>query len=65
MSGMNGFDKLNADQRKEISSKGGKAAWAKGTAHRFTSEQARAAAMVAVANRRTKKVPVSGVETGV
>jgi predicted phage gp36 major capsid-like protein len=38
-----GFAALSEDERKQISSMGGRAAQAVGTAHRFTSEEARAA----------------------
>jgi hypothetical protein len=38
-----GFASMNKDKQKEIASKGGKAAHRKGTAHRFTSEEARVA----------------------
>lgn len=38
-----GFASMNKDKQKEIASMGGKAAHAKGTAHEFTSEEAREA----------------------
>lgn len=38
-----GFAAMSPEQQREIASKGGKAAHAKGTAHEFTSEEARAA----------------------
>jgi general stress protein YciG len=38
-----GFASMDAAQQREIASKGGKAAHAKGTAHEFTSEEAAAA----------------------
>jgi len=38
-----GFAAMSPEQRKEIASQGGKAAHAKGTAHQFTPEEARAA----------------------
>lgn len=38
-----GFANMTPEQRREIASKGGKAAHAKGTAHRWTTEQAREA----------------------
>lgn len=38
-----GFAAMSADQVSAIASKGGKAAHAKGTAHEWTSEEARAA----------------------
>ncbi len=36
-----GFASMNQEKQREIASKGGKAAHAKGTAHEFTSEEAR------------------------
>jgi general stress protein YciG len=38
-----GFASMDEDKQKEIASKGGKAAHEKGTAHEFTSEEAREA----------------------
>jgi len=38
-----GFASMDADKQRDIASKGGKAAHQKGTAHEFTSEEARAA----------------------
>jgi general stress protein YciG len=38
-----GFASMNPEKQKEIASKGGKAAHAKGTAHKWTSEEAQAA----------------------
>lgn len=38
-----GFASLNSEERKNISSKGGHAAHQKGTAHKFTSEEAKLA----------------------
>ena len=38
-----GFRKIDAERQKAIASLGGKAAHAQGTAHKFTSEEARAA----------------------
>jgi general stress protein YciG len=38
-----GFASMSPDKQREIASKGGKAAHQKGTAHQFTSEEARAA----------------------
>jgi uncharacterized protein len=39
-----GFAGMDAEKQREIASRGGKAAHAKGTAHEFTSEEARQAA---------------------
>jgi len=38
-----GFASMDPDKQRKIASKGGKAAHAKGTAHEFTSEEARRA----------------------
>lgn len=38
-----GFAAMDEDRQREIASKGGKAAHAKGTAHTFSSEEAREA----------------------
>jgi general stress protein YciG len=38
-----GFATMNVDRQKEIARKGGRAAHAKGTAHEFTTDEARAA----------------------
>ena len=38
-----GFASMNPQKQREIASKGGRAAHAKGTAHKWTSEEARAA----------------------
>ena len=38
-----GFASMDEDKQRQIASKGGKAAHAKGTAHEFTSEEAREA----------------------
>lgn len=46
-SGKRGFASMNEDKQREIASKGGKAAHEKGTAHEFTSEEAREAGKVA------------------
>jgi general stress protein YciG len=39
-----GFAAMDADKKREVARKGGRAAQAKGTAHRFSSEEARHAA---------------------
>jgi general stress protein YciG len=38
-----GFARMDAEKQREIASKGGRAAHEKGTAHKFTSEEAREA----------------------
>jgi general stress protein YciG len=54
-----GFALMNPEKRKAISSKGGKAAHAAGTAHEFTSEEARVAGrkggLASHAKRRLKE----------
>lgn len=42
-SGQQGFASMGEDERRRIASKGGKAAHEAGTAHEFTSEEAREA----------------------
>lgn len=41
--GSQGFASMDAERRREIASKGGKAAHAKGTAHQWTPEEAASA----------------------
>ena len=41
--GNRGFASMNEEKQRQIASKGGKAAHQKGTAHEFTSEEARRA----------------------
>lgn len=43
MKKLQGFASLSPERRSEIASQGGKAAHKKGTAHRFTSQEAQAA----------------------
>lgn len=43
MPGARGFASMDASKQREIASKGGRAAHMKGTAHQFTSEEARIA----------------------
>ncbi len=43
MPGRRGFASMSREKQRAIASKGGKAAHAKGTAHRFTTEEAREA----------------------
>ncbi len=40
---MSGFDRMPTDKQRQIASQGGKAAHEKGTAHEWTSEEARTA----------------------
>ena len=50
-----GFASMNRQKQREIASKGGKEAQRKGTAHQWSSEEARAAARKGVLARREKK----------
>lgn len=49
-----GFASMSPEKQKEIASKGGKAAHAQGTAHEFTSEEAREAGRKGGQNRGHK-----------
>jgi len=50
-----GFASMSAEKKREIASKGGKAAHALGTAHKFSSEEARAAGRVGGKLSKRKK----------
>ncbi len=54
-----GFATLSPERRKEISSRGGKGAHAAGTAHRFTTEEAKAAG---AKGGRSKKARADAIE---
>lgn len=43
MKGRQGFASLDKKRQLELASKGGKAAWKKGTAHKWTKEEAKLA----------------------
>ena len=47
-----GFASMDPDRQREIASEGGKAAHQKGTAHEFTSEEARRAGSMSHGNRQ-------------
>ena len=51
-----GFASMSAEKKREIASKGGKAAHALGTAHKWTSEEAQAAGRKggSISRRRSK-----------
>ncbi len=49
-----GFASMNPDKQRLIASKGGKAAHQKGTAHQWTSEEARAAGQIGGRARQRK-----------
>lgn len=53
--GTRGFAGISPERRREIARKGGRMAHIKGTAHQWTAESARAAAMVAVRNKQARK----------
>lgn len=53
--GTRGFALMNEDERRRIASKGGKIAHERGTAHEFTSEEARAAGREGGRARRKKR----------
>ncbi len=48
-----GFASMDPDRQREIASEGGKAAHEKGTAHEFTSEEARRAGSMSHGNRQS------------
>ena len=50
-----GFASMDPAKQKQIASKGGKAAHSKGTAHKWTSEEARAAGRKGGRARQKKK----------
>ncbi len=64
-----GFASMSPEKQREIASKGGKAAHQKGTAHQFTSEEARAAgrkggqASGQARSRKGTTQPTSGTST--
>lgn len=49
-----GFAVIGPEQRREIAAQGGKTAHAMGKAHKWTSEEARAAALKGAETRRRK-----------
>lgn len=53
------FAEMNPDQRRAMAQKGGRAAWDKGVAHRFTREEASRAGRIgglrSVAAKRARK----------
>jgi general stress protein YciG len=56
MSGKQGFASMDPQRQREIASEGGRAAHLKGTAHEFTSEEARAAGRKGATARWQKRV---------
>jgi general stress protein YciG len=57
-----GFASMDPERQREIASEGGKAAHEKGTAHEFTSEEARRAGSMSHGNRQSSQT-VSQVES--
>lgn len=68
MAGKKGFQHLTPEQRKEISRKGGRAAHITGTAHEFTSAEAKAAGSkggkATHAKKRMVKAAAKGITDG-
>lgn len=59
-----GFASMNRDKQREIASKGGRAAHEKGTAHEWTSDEARAAGRKGgMASHRSRGRKTAVVET--
>jgi hypothetical protein len=54
-----GFASMDPARQREIASQGGKAAHAKGTAHEFTSEEARRAGSMSHGNRQSASAGAS------
>ena len=59
MGNKRGFSSMDKQKQKEIASKGGKAAHQKGTAHEFTSEEARIAGRKGGAASRARRAGIS------
>jgi general stress protein YciG len=60
-----GFASMDPERQREIASEGGKAAHEKGTAHEFTSEEARRAGSMSHGNRQSEETSTrSGSESG-
>lgn len=54
-----GFASMDPERQREIASEGGKAAHEKGTAHEFTSEEARKAGSMSHGNRQSEQASTS------
>jgi general stress protein YciG len=54
-----GFASMDPERQREIASEGGKAAHEKGTAHEFTSEEARRAGSMSHGNRQSEQASSS------
>lgn len=60
-----GFASMDPERQREIASEGGKAAHEKGTAHEFTSEEARRAGSMSHGNRQADQSSTrTGIESG-
>ena len=61
-----GFSGMTPEKKREIASKGGKAAWAAGKAHKWTTEEAvRAGRLGGAISRRRSKNGVDSTEKAV
>ncbi len=65
MGSKRGFSSMNPEKQREIASKGGKAAHEKGTAHEFSSEEARVAGRKGGAASRIRRAKNSGPGEGI
>lgn len=59
-----GFGSLTPERRREISSAGGKAAHAAGTAHRFSSQEAKAAGRIGGLKARKRQLALDAIVAG-
>ena len=59
-----GFASMDPERQREIASQGGKAAHQKGTAHEFTSEEARRAGSMSHGNRQSANSANPGSAAG-
>lgn len=59
-----GFASMDPERQREIASEGGKAAHEKGTAHEFTSEEARRAGSMSHGNRQSDQASSRSSESG-
>ena len=59
-----GFASMDPERQREIASEGGKAAHEKGTAHEFTSEEARRAGSMSHGNRQSDQASSRTSESG-
>ncbi|MES2127424.1 MAG: KGG domain-containing protein [Pseudomonadota bacterium] len=59
-----GFASMDPDRQREIASEGGKAAHEKGTAHEFTSEEARRAGSMSHGNQQSDRSSSSASKQG-